>query len=62
MVTVVTIATSDIKYFERACQEVHLKYYKHSSERIATSYRVIHTEINTIFLLGWMTAKYKYEK
>ena len=62
MITLVPVATSDIKNFEKACKEAKVRFYKVSSDRIVTEYRVIHNESSTLFLLGWMTAKNKFEK
>ena len=62
MVTEITIATSDTENFEKACKEVNVKYYKKSSGTVNTSCMVIHNRENTLFLLGWMTAKNKFLK
>ena len=62
MITLVPVATSDIKNFEKACKEAKVRFYKVSSERVVTEYRVIHRLPETLFLLGWMTAKNKFTK
>lgn len=62
MVTVITIATSDIKHFEKACNTANIKFYRMPGDRVVTPYRVIHRLPNTLFLLGWMTARNKFIK
>lgn len=61
-ITVVPVATSDIRYFEQACKEVKVRYYKLSGDDVETKYRIMHRLVSTLFLLGWLTAKYKYSK
>ena len=62
MITVVPVATSDIKYFEKACKDADVRYYKLSGDNVVTNYRIIHNLLSTLFTLGWMTAIYKYHK
>ncbi len=62
MISLIPVATSDIKNFEKACKEAKVRFYKVSSDRVVTEYRVIHRLSETLFLLGWMTAKNKFTK
>lgn len=61
-ITVVPVATSDIRYFEQACKEVKVRYYKLSGDDSGDEIPDVHRLVSTLFLLGWLTAKYKYSK
>lgn len=62
MISLIPVATSDIKNFEKACKEAKVKFYKVASNSVETEFRVIHRLSGTLFLLGWMTAKNKFTK
>ncbi len=62
IITVVPVATSDIRYFEKACEDANVRCYKLSGDDVVTNYRVIHNLLSMLFTLGWMTAMYKYKK